>query len=404
VEQAAVAGTARPAGPSAQLGELEGALRALDSWGSSRDWRGPDPYEGLNARRLEALRRTALGRRILIQAVKRSPVDLRRPLGIPPLHNAAAVANVLSAYSRPGFIPEEERRRKLDRSVELLEGLVLDAFEQPSWGYHFDVETRVFFYPRTMPNTIATAFAGLALLDAYENTGVARLLELAVGAGEFFLAHVPQTEARGGAYFGYLAGDRSPIHNSSVLVCALLARLLRHTPRQDFAEAAAAGVGYCLAHQRPDGSWPYGERPNLQWVDGFHTGYVLDALAACSEAGVDPALSAALERGLRFYERELFLRDGTPKYYPSRVLPIDSQCVAQGIQTLAMAHRVDDRYLPRAWQVFAWARDNMRRPDGAYLFQRRRFWRNSTPHVRWAQAPMFAAMANLWAAESRATS
>jgi hypothetical protein len=37
----------------------------------------------------------------------------------------------------------------------------------------------------------------------------------------------------------------------------------------------------------------------------------------------------------------------------------------------------------------------MHRPDGAFAFQRRRFWRNDTPHVRWGQAPMLRALVHL---------
>src|SRR5436190_2436716 len=260
---------------------LRDALRELAEWGERREWRGPDPYEGLNAARFRAFARTALGKRLLIQAVKRSPVDLRRPLGIPAGHNAMALAHVVSAYARSHFVAPDERRRRLDRAVRLLTGLALDGYDTPCWGYHFDVQTRVFFYPRTTPNTIATSFAGLALLDAYETTGDERLLDLAAGAAEFFVRHVPQTEDGEGAFFGYLPGDRSPIHNANVLACALLARVARLRDDERLRDAVRAGLAWCVARQRPDGSWPYGEREDLAWVDGFHTGYVLVSLLTC---------------------------------------------------------------------------------------------------------------------------
>ena len=36
-----------------------------------------------------------------------------------------------------------------------------------------------------------------------------------------------------------------------------------------------------VSAQRPDGSWPYAEGEGHGWVDNFHTGYVLEALAIC---------------------------------------------------------------------------------------------------------------------------
>jgi len=359
-------------------------IRELERWGTARGWVGTDPYEGLNATRFAApFRGTVTGRKILIQAVKRSPFDLRPMLGIPQGRSSAAFAALVSAYA---FQEEDE---KLRDALDVLESLRCPGFTEPCWGYDFDVQTRVFFYPRGAPNTIATAFAGAALVDAYERTGDGTLLEQALGAGEFFLRRVPQTPTPSGAYFGYLVGDRTPIHNANMLACALLARAGAHAGRDDFLEAAAAGVAYTLAHQAPDGSWPYGDEPHLGWVDGFHTGYVLDALRECVAAGVPTARREALDRGLAFYRRALFLADGTPKYTTGSTYPIDIQCVAQGIQTFALA---DD---PWALTVYRFAMRRMHRPDGAFAFQRRRFWRNDTPHVRWGQAPMLRALVHL---------
>jgi hypothetical protein len=374
--------------------ELLPALGAVEGWGSAHDWTGSDPYDGLNATRIVTpLLRSRRGRQVVTQVVKRSPLDLRPLLGVRPAQSAAALAQIVSAYAIGSFPVEHERYAKLARLVRVLEAQRCEAFAEPCWGYHFDVQTRVFFYPKGSPNTIATAFAGLALLDAFEATGDPTLLELAAGAGDFFLHRVPQTEAPRGAYFGYLAEDRTPIHNANMLVCALLARLARHTGRTDMRDAADAGIAYTVTKQRPDGSWPYGEEPHLSWVDGFHTGYVLEALLVCVEAG-RPGVDA-LERGLAYYRDELFLGDGTPKYFPSSTYPVDSQCIAQGIQTFARAAGSRPEFAETAWLVFAYALQKMRRHDGAFGFQRRRLWRNRTPHVRWSEAPMLLALTHL---------
>ncbi|MGZ8795099.1 MAG: hypothetical protein ACXW0F_10730 [Gaiellaceae bacterium] len=377
---------------AATLGET---LAALERWGTKRQWLGADPYEGLNARRVPVVRRSAFGRRVLVQLVKRSPVDLRRPLGIAPEYNAVGVANVVSAYARATFLPEPERREKLERMLAILRRLRLEGFSRPCWGYHFDVETRVFFYPRTRPNTIATAFAGQALLDAFDATGDSELLAEAKAVGDFFLEKIGMTETEDEGYFGYFIGDRTPIHNANMLVCALLARLLRHGAAEEVRRACLASLGYCVRRQREDGSWPYGEVRGLEWVDGFHTGYVLDALLECEHADVDRSATEALDRGLAFYAHRLFLPDGTPKYYADATYPIDAQCVAQAIQTFALAASTGRSYSDDAWRVFAYAHRHMRRDDGAFVFQRRRHWRNATPHIRWVQAPMFLALAHL---------
>jgi hypothetical protein len=374
----------------------------LERWGSARGWVGSDPYEGLNATRIVTpLHRSSLGRRAVTQLVKRSPVDLRPILGIRPEPDAAAIAHIVSSYARNGFLPDDEAAAKLAAAVALLDRLRFIAFGKPCWGYHFDVQTRVFFYARGTPNAIASSFAGTALLDAHDATGDAQLLRQAEGVGDFLLRGVPQTADDGGAYFGYLPGDRTPIHNANMLAGALLARLARILTREDFAAAAREATGYTVAHQRPEGWWPYAERRGLEWVDGFHTGYVLESLQTCAEAGIEEAVPA-LDRGLAFYSRALFLADGTPRYTTTSTYPVDAQCVAQGIQTFARAAARDRGHLDDARRVFAYALARMRRTDGAFAFQRRRLWVNRTPHVRWSAAPMLLAITHLIEAEERA--
>jgi hypothetical protein len=374
--------------------------RRLSHWVAERDWRGTDPYEGLNASRplLSALKRTPLGRRLLIQSVKHSPVDLRPILGIRPSPNAASVAWVVSALARNGFLDPEEARGMLTDALRCLDGLRLPESPEPCWGYPFDVQSRVFFYSRRQPNTIATAFAGHALLDAHAFAGDDGLLDKARGAGRFFLRRVPQTGTREGAYFGYLPGDRTPIHNSNLLAASLLARLsaISSPDVDEFGSAAAAAVRYSTVRQRADGSWPYGETPALGWVDNFHTGYVLDALRRCVDAGVaSEGAHAAWRRGIAHYRRTFFLPDGAPRYYANRLFPIDAQSVAQGMQTLSLAAPHDASSAQQAWIVFEFARRRMLRTDGLPIFQRRRLWSNRTPHFRWVVAPLLLALSHL---------
>lgn len=357
--------------------------RALEAWARARDWTGTDPYDGMNATRFVAsLRRTKRGRQAVTQLVKRSPLDLRRLLGIPSGQSAASVALAASAYARNGFIDAELARLRCAACLARLEALRSPGFAEPCWGYHFDVQTRVFFYPRGAPNTIATVFGGLALLDAGH-------IEEAEAVGHFFLRHVPQTVDAPGAYFGYLVGDRTPIHNANMLVAMLLARLAEKTGRDDFAAAAREAVAYTVGRQRADGSWPYGELPHLGWVDNHHTGYVLEALEACRRCGVR-GTEDALARGAAFYRERLFRADGAPRAFAESLYPIDIQCAATGIQTFAVLGDADQARL-----VFTYAVEKMLRRDGSFVFQRGRLWTIRTPHIRWGQAPMLLALTHL---------
>ncbi len=380
----------------------------LERWGAQRDWRGRDPYDALNGSRARALARTPPSRRIVIQLAKRSPLDLSRPLGVPRGENANAIAHVLSAYARMDDDLGIDAAGRAEWAIDRLEALRSPGFGEPCWGYHFDVETRFFPYSRETPNTIATAFAAHALIDAAERRGSDRALALAEGAGDFFLSRIEATPdpapAGAGAYLGYVPGDRTPIHNASLLAASVLARLGALRERPQLCERARAAVAYALRHQRPDGSWPYAEGPNGmgEWVDNFHTGYVLDALLRCALALDDAAALAAWRRGLAFFRERLIEPDGAPRFTTERLHPIDGQAVAQSIETLVRGSRLHPELIADARRVLDYGLERMRRGDGAFAFQRQRRFVNRAPHVRWVEAPMLSALVSLGAAEGEA--
>ncbi len=329
------------------------------------------------------------------QVVKRCPIDLRPALGVPPGLNSVTLANVVAAHALGGFLDADVHEVRLRDAVERLKALRTDSYDEPAWGYHWHAHTRVLEFSRTEPNTVATAFAAHALLDAADRLGDDESRELGIGAAEWFLRHVPRTTTGEGTFFAYIVGDRTPIHNANLLACSVVARAAKLAGRPDWTTAADEGVAYTLAHQRHDGAWRYGETRRTRWVDGFHTGYVLDALTICRRHGVRCAIDPARRKGLEFYRRKLFLDDGTPKYYEHATYPIDAQSVAQGIQSFSIAATYDCSVLDDAVRVFHYALRRMWKIEGRFLFQRRRLWTNPAPHMRWVQSPMLRALAHL---------
>lgn len=367
----------------------------MRAWGEARDWSGADPYDALNSPVAPLLTLgTVRGRRLLTQAVKRAPVDLRPLLRIPEAQNAKAIGLIASGYARLWRATAEEGARS--EAIRWLDWLL----EHPSpaaggraWGYHFDVQTRFFFYPAESPNTIASAFVAQALLDGVELLGEPRYAAPAREAAETLCSTV-LVDRGGSSFFAYVPGDAQLIHNANALACAVLARAARVADAGDDAAAvAASALRATLAAQRPDGAWPYAEGAHGGWVDNFHTGYLLEALAECSLRL--PGLAAPLRRGAAFWERELFLPDGRPKYYPHDPYPLDAHCYAQAIDTRLALRGLDPASVHRAERMARLLLDEMLDPAGYAWFQRHRRWTNRIPFVRWTTAPAFRALAHL---------
>lgn len=375
--------------------EIADALQAVRRWGEARDWRGWDPYDGLTTPFRDVLTlRTRLGRRLLTQAVKRSPLNLRPALRIAPAWNHKAIGLVASGYAALGAVGDERARTAAERWLTWLEA-EQSAGASGGWGYHFDVQTRFFAYPAGSPNTIATSFVAQALLDGAELLGDGGRLA-SVRRAAAFLAGEMVVESPRGPFFRYVPGDDKLIHNANLLACAVLLRLADVGRDASLRALAASAVRTSLAAQRPDGSWPYSEWGGHGWVDNFHTGYVLESLAVARDVdGVAPAL----ERGVRFWAERLFLETGEPKYYPDRTYPIDAHCYAQAIDTWLAVPA--DHGVERAERLARLFARQMVSADGSVAFQRGRRMTHRVPFVRWAAAPAFRALARLTRAQHR---
>jgi hypothetical protein len=375
------------------VAEAVGRIRA---WGEAREWRGYDPYDALNSPLAPVLSAgTLMGRRLLTQAVKLSPVNLRPLLLIPRAHNAKAVALIASGYVRlAAAFPSDtsaatEARRWLDWLLAHHDGHEAD----PAWSYHFPVATRVFEYPRGAPNTIATSFAAQALLNAVELLGDERYAEPAAGAARYLRTKM-LTRGPEGLYFSYLEGEEELVHNANMLAATVLVRAARVLDRPELAEQAAEAIETTVSRQRADGSWPYAVREGHGWVDNFHTAYVLESLAECTKAL--PQLGATLDRGIEYWRTQLFLADGTPKYWSDRVYPLDAHCYADAIETWVAVGELQE-----AARVALLLVDRMLAPAGYVYAQQWPRFRNRVPLIRWSTAPTFCALSGLLAASQQ---
>ncbi len=365
------------------------AVARIRAWGEARAWKGYDPYDGLNSP-LARIVPGVLPRRVLTQAVKLSPVNLRPLLGIRPAYNQKAVGLVASSYARLG--ERDHAAQWLEwlcaNRADPLPGSPAGAGAPWAWGYNFPVQTRVFAYPPNSANTIATSFVAHAFLDAAELLDAPRWEEPIRGACAFLTGHM-LVEQPGRRFFRYIPGDDQLIHNANTLAAAVLARAARLYGDDALAAPARDALAPTLAAQLPDGTWPYAEGSHA-WVDNFHTGYVLMSLACFPEA------AEQLRRGVAVWERELFLPDGTPKYYAGSLHPIDGHCYAQAVETWVVAGNLAAARREAELMV-----ERMLDPSGYLWFQQRGRITNKVPFVRWTTAPALQALAGLLRAEGK---
>jgi uncharacterized protein YyaL (SSP411 family) len=290
-----------------------------------------------------------------------------------------------------------QQQKYLEKATLCLEWLDMHKvprFQHHSWSNHFDFVARGGSYTKNDPIIVWTSLIGHAFVEAFEITGREWFLRIAESACGWIL-QLPREKTARGDCLSYLAHQQSSIHNANMLGAGLLARTAKHTRNEEYLGVARSAMEYSCSRQLPGGSWWYAEEPKYHWIDNFHTGYNLESLNYYLDATGDEEFHPNLKEGLAFYKNYFFEDSGRPKYYHTRTYPVDIQCAAQAIDTLALFSERDPACLELAQKVAAWTVRNMQDPEGYFYYRQLPLVKAKIPMLHWGQATMFKALAHL---------
>ena len=353
------------------------AAAALCARAAAAGWSGPDIYDALAARWPGFLVGGKRRRQALIQLHARLPVDIRplsrrthRPI-------AKALALFAMADLRLARLGAPDAEARAGRSLDLL---AADRSAGPAaWGYPWDMQTRWSFYEKDSPNVVVSAFAIAALAEGGHRDraeAAARWVQ-----DELYLEDL--------GVYGYHPDSRAVIHNATLLGARAAWTIRDSDPR--VGPAVERAVARTLAAQRSDGSFPYGEGSGLEWVDSFHTAYVLECLADLRE--VDSAIGPAVERGVAYWRDRFFDARGRALVAPGRAFPEDAHSAGSALTALT---RLDDAgfstgdLVERVAERAATAMVS----DGHAVHRRYRCGRARVHYIRWADAHVALGLAN----------
>ncbi|HEX2967700.1 MAG TPA: delta-aminolevulinic acid dehydratase [Bacteroidales bacterium] len=372
------------------------SFERLHAWCELQDYKGWDPYDGLNSKLFKSIpfvSGSRLAKLFWIQLFKKSPLNFRPLTGVAKDYNPKAVGLFLSGFCNlQKKSPDEHYISKIRFFSGKLIELKSPGYSGAGWGYNFDWQARAFFQPQYTPTVVATTFAGCALLDAYDVTGDSEYLYNARSACDFILKDLNRTyDEKGNFSFSYSPLDKSVVYNASLLGSRMLSRVYSYTGEQNLIIEARKSVEFCCDNQAEDGSWTYGQQVFHKWIDNFHTGYNLECLSDFARYSGDHSFDAYLERGLKYYFRTFFTNDGVPKYYNNSVYPVDIHSSAQLIVTACKTGSMDEKH-ELIKKVINRTIDNMQSSDGYFYYQLNRYFSSRIPYMRWAQAWMFYAL------------
>jgi hypothetical protein len=358
---------------------------------------GYDPFDGLNSSLFKlapVLKKGVVGL-AWIQLHKRSPINLRPLCGIPKGRNPKGVAlfilGLLEDYQRTS------EAQYLNQALELADWLLTQQsdkaqWQHACWGYHFDWNARAFFVPKGKPNVITTIYVAQALWALSKVAARQDYRDAAFDAAHFIVKTL-YTEHDGRSFFAYIPGETAFVHNASLWGAAWVAVVASQTNNQAYADLAMQVAWQSVREQAEDGSWVYGSRHHHQFIDGFHTGYNLEALHLIQQSLGSNEFDDAIARGFAYYKAELFEADGTAKYYHNNRYPLDMHSVAQAVFTLLrVGGKPDD--LALAGKVIDWSLREMYIPSQQqFYYQKQPGFSNKINYIRWTQAWVYYSFA-----------
>lgn len=374
---------------------LRDSIEKLERWVEARNYQGYEPFDGLSSFLKPLTFQSLFLERILQQIVRQSPINLRPLFGIRPQESTKGRGYMAWGYlARYRTTSDEKYAEKARQCLTWLAQNKSPGYEDLSWGNHFQFSSRGGRLPRLEPIIVWTSLIGQAYMDAFDLFGEEEWLDAARSICRWILA-LPREVTESGTCLSYVMYQQSSIHNSNMLGAAMLARTADITGNQSMMDVARQAMEYSCSRQLPDGSWYYAEGDNYHWIDNFHTGYNLDSLKCYMDHSRDKTYSGHLQRGLEFFMQNFFEDTGRPKYYHNRAYPIDSQCAAQAIETLANFSTMNSAALPIAVRVADWTIENMQDSKGYFYYRQYPLMKARTPMLHWAQATTYRALALL---------
>ncbi|WP_020157531.1 AGE family epimerase/isomerase [Methylobacter marinus] len=288
-----------------------------------------------------------------------------------------------------------------DRAVHFLH--VLEQTRSPGfshfgWGYPFDWVTRTGVMATGTPLITTTPYVYEAFSYVHEIDGEDRWLETMYSAAEHAANDITDREISVDvATAGYNPFDsEGGVINASAYRAFLLISAALQFGRDDYRRIAERNLNFVLEAQQPDGSWYYSVDGVRDFVDHFHTCFVLKALAKIEQLTSHEGCRKAIKAGTDYYVRHLFDQNGLPKPF-SRAPRLTvyrqelydyAECINLGVLLKGQSAELDDRVQAAVNDLL----DNWQKPDGSFRSRRLLLGWDDVPMHRWAQSQLFRSL------------
>jgi len=161
-------------------------------------------------------------------------------------------------------------------------------------------------------------------------------------------------------------------------------------------KVAERNLNFVLESQNEDGSWYYAKDGKRNFIDHFHTCFVMKALTKIEALTGHSGCTEAIKRGVEYYTTNLFDESGLPRPFSSRPrLTVYRRELYDYAESLNLAVLLKGRF-PKLDDLLSSVLDDVltvwQKPDGSFRSRRLLMGWDNTPMHRWAQSQLFRSL------------
>ncbi|MBV9673028.1 MAG: hypothetical protein JO076_09430, partial [Verrucomicrobia bacterium] len=204
--------------------------------------------------------------------------------------------------------------RKAEHFLHELKKSRCPGFENYCWGYPFDWVTRNGTMKQQTPLITTTPYVYEAFLQVYrleQREEWKSVLESIARHAVTDIKDFRTSEVASSC--SYNPYDSGGVINAAAYRASLLASAAQFLDREEYWQVGERNLNFVLENQNPDGSWYYAVDGVRDFVDHFHTCFVMKALAKIHTLTRNKKCLEAISRGLDYYLANLFAADGLPR-------------------------------------------------------------------------------------------
>jgi hypothetical protein len=289
----------------------------------------------------------------------------------------------------------------LDRAIHFLIELEKSRcrqFKEYCWGYPFDWVTRNGTIKSQTPLITTTpyvyeAFLQVSSLRPREEWTL--VLESIARHAAVDIKDFPTSDKASSC--SYTPFDGGGVVNAAAYRAFLLTSAFKLFANQGYWRIAERNLNFVLENQNPDGSWFYAVDGVRDFIDHYHTCFVMKAMAKIYALTGHNACEKALSKGVKYYLENLFDADGLPKPFSKAPrLTVYKRELYDCAECINLCLLLRDRFpqLETTLEtVVAHVLDVWVKRDGSFRSRKLHLGWDNVPMHRWGQSQMFRSLA-----------